>query len=601
MTQNASFVRKVVYISIIAVLLIPLSYISQPSTRDDAGGLLAQQRSEYRLAESELGEVDPTSETMKLATLGMRGVATTILWQQANQAKMKENWDGFAATLKQIAKLQPHFTSVWVFQSWNMSYNVSVEFDDYRYRYHWVKKGIDYLIEGTRYNTRDVRLLWHLGWTFGQKIGRSDEQKQFRRMFREDEDFHNALPIDFNTAEVRDYEGLIDNWLVSREFFLRGQQLVDRFDITELGQSPVVFHSDPAMARMKYAAAIEDEGYFGERAGVAWQQAGEEWHEYGARSIPTSFEGISIKLNELEETRRRAEALKEQLNALVSDAHEAIETERLATLTPEERQAYETPEAERTQEQRPLAYTANQKMLIKPEEVAERAPPAIRDKALQLAEQIADLTERARITDSYRSIVNFEYWRARCAAEQTQNMVDARRFIYEARDLHERTKLVQTTNPQTGEVELGAKEMYERAWDNWAKIYEEFPLLMEDPEAEDLVDHIRKYRFVLGQLDQDLPGDFPLVKILEEHDPTLADIVASAGTNVPTTADDPRSATPTPPVPPSSTARPTSAATTEDPRTATPAPPIPPSADAPATTNEDDPRGAIPSPPAPRS
>ena len=190
-----------------------------------------------------------------------------------------------------------------------MSYNVSVEFDDYRYRYHWVKKGIVYLTEGTPLQPARRATLWHLGWVFGHKFGRSDETVRFRRLFQVDDDFHKSIPIDYNspTVQVRDYEGRIDNWLVSREFFLRGQRMVDTFHIEKMGQSPVIFHSKPGIARMNYAEAIENEGYFGERAGLAWKLAGDEWDAFGRRRIPTSLEGLQFSSMSKKSTKKRAD------------------------------------------------------------------------------------------------------------------------------------------------------------------------------------------------------------------------------------------------------------------------------------------------------
>jgi hypothetical protein len=106
---------------------------------------LAQLRTQYNLGQSDLGEIDPASEAMKLATMGLRPVAVITLWEKANEYKMKEDWDNLSATLNQIIKLQPNFITVWEFQSHNLAYNVSVEFDDYRQRYHWVKRGISFL------------------------------------------------------------------------------------------------------------------------------------------------------------------------------------------------------------------------------------------------------------------------------------------------------------------------------------------------------------------------------------------------------------------------------------------------------------------------
>ena len=69
------------------------------------GGQLAELRNEYRLAQVNLGDVDPASETIKLATLGLRGVAVNLLWEKANYYKKVEDWTNLTATLEQLAKL----------------------------------------------------------------------------------------------------------------------------------------------------------------------------------------------------------------------------------------------------------------------------------------------------------------------------------------------------------------------------------------------------------------------------------------------------------------------------------------------------------------
>lgn len=130
---------------------------------------------------------------MRLATLGMRGVAVCILWQRAEYFKREQFWDNYSATLNQITRLEPHFVKVWDFLSWNLSYNISVEFDDYRQRYAWVKKGIDYLLVGTKYNRKKTDLPYEIGWKFGNKFGVSDEKVQFRQLYRMDDDWHTEL------------------------------------------------------------------------------------------------------------------------------------------------------------------------------------------------------------------------------------------------------------------------------------------------------------------------------------------------------------------------------------------------------------------------
>ena len=152
--------------------------VFEPAARrtESPGGKLAQLRDEYGLSQADLGEIDPTSEALKLATLGMRGPAANIMWQKANEYKKTEDWMAFSAALEQIIRLQPNFINVWRFQAWNLSYNISVEFDDYHDRYYWVMKGINFIIGGTRYNKNEPRLLYDVGWFIAQKIGRADEQ-----------------------------------------------------------------------------------------------------------------------------------------------------------------------------------------------------------------------------------------------------------------------------------------------------------------------------------------------------------------------------------------------------------------------------------------
>lgn len=125
MSQNLSFWRKVVYVGIITSLLVPLFLLGRPTTTSGPGGVLAQLRAKHNLSQANLGDIDPASESMKLATLGLRGVAANLLWSKANEYKKTEDWDALSATLNQITKLQPNFISVWEFQAHNLSYNVS--------------------------------------------------------------------------------------------------------------------------------------------------------------------------------------------------------------------------------------------------------------------------------------------------------------------------------------------------------------------------------------------------------------------------------------------------------------------------------------------
>ena len=182
MNQNTTspFVRKIIYIALIVGLLIPLSFIARPEVTDengkviDPGGRLSQMRREDKLAQASISEIDPTSEAMKLASMGLRGVAVNVLWMQAMEHQKNEDYDKLAQTLQTLTKIQPNFIKVWEYQGHNLAFNVSMQFDDYEYRYEWVKKGLSFLKGGISYNIDDHRMTDNLGFYTGTKFGKSD-------------------------------------------------------------------------------------------------------------------------------------------------------------------------------------------------------------------------------------------------------------------------------------------------------------------------------------------------------------------------------------------------------------------------------------------
>ncbi len=513
--NRKAFYRKVAYYVAIALLLLPLSWLGQPPAGEEGkGGKLADLRQEYDLSQAQLGEIDPASETMRLATLGMNGVAANILWHKAIEYHKVKDWSNFMASVNQIIKLQPNFIKVWEFQAHNVSYNTSVEFDDYKYRYAWVKRGIGFLIEGTRYNRDEPRLLAFTGHFFGQKLGRADEATQFRRMFGVDKDFHAEFAHLIDIDDAVGQSGKPDNWLVSRLWYLRGQVVVDTNPDRPLrGESPLLFHSHPSKSRINYAIFNEKDGYHGERARKDWERAWREWsQEYGARQIATSF-GHTLRLNERESVLADVARVRGELEEVAGVKFADIQAERKAKLTDEERQALDTPEKERTTDQHRMFWEANPKIQVTPKEVAERAPADKKREAERVAATIDDLTLLADRIDRYRQIVNYDYWKTRCEVEMTELADQARQLVHEADALREAAQFVTTSDGKPG-----AKETYEKAWEAWAELFEKYPELIDDIMAEELVPSINHYEDVLNQLDEKLPEDFVLLEILTRHD-----------------------------------------------------------------------------------
>jgi hypothetical protein len=541
MIHNAAFRRKVVYLALIALLLIPLYVVGRPAVGDpldvnsSPGGRLAQLRAEHDLSPAQIGEVDPTSESMKLATLGLRGVAATILWNKAHEYKKKENWEGLIAVVNQMAKLQPNFISVWEFQSHNLSYNVSAEQDDYRFRYLWVKRGIEFLIQGTHFNRREPKLFWTVGWYMGQKFNRSDEHKQFRRLFKEDQDFHDSQSryIDID-GQGRGADSKPDSWLASRLWYLRSYDIVDTQGRPIRGKAAHIFYADGPKALMNYAGAIEEDGFLDERAEYAWKRASDEWTEYGDKQVITSV-GLPIRLNDEESRRAEGEQIAKALDELVPEGRAAARQAKVDRLSAEERKALETPLAEISDPNvMRLHYEALYKVEVTHNDVAAQAPPNVRARAYRLARQADEAANFVDWIDRYRSNVNFEYWRTRCLVEQKREIVAARRHIYDA------NKLV-----VAGEVDAARKE-YEKAWDLWAQVMEENPILIDSLTEDDLVDYLQKYVKLLATLDVKLPEDFKLRRLLERSGRLTGDVTGAPTTDAaaPAGASDANAAAP---------------------------------------------------------
>ena len=482
----------------IAVLLVPLSALSQPADSTSQGGYLARLRTRFGLSQANLGEVDPTSETLRLATLGLKNVAVTLLWDRANHYKKVEDWTNLSAALEQMTKLQPNFYSVWDFQAHNLSYNISVEFDDYHDRYAWVMKGIEFLRQGIALNQREPRLLGRLGWFIGQKIGRADEKKQYRRLFKADDDFHE-----------RDRPGRTlperDNWLVAREKYLAAQQLADAG--APLKTTPLIFHSEPMMTAINYARAIEEEGVFGETARDAWKLAGEEMRRYSIREIPTSWE-VPIRLGLKEAELARAGRIVAELEQLLPGAFQALAERKRAALSAEQKAALETPPIDRTESQQALAASAEQALAVSWSMVAAEAPGPVRDRAKELARQQLEAQETADIISRYREIVNFDYWRAACETEVTEPALRARESAWLAEREFENARL------------QNAKKAFEESFKAWREVLDTSSVVRNDQlTADDLAELVDRYRRVLDQLDEPFPKPFILQEVLDRTSP----------------------------------------------------------------------------------
>jgi hypothetical protein len=128
-----------------------------------------------RLGMTHMATLDNAPPMLAFTTValgGFRGLISNFLWVRANDLQQDDKFFEAAQLANWITDLEPHFSQVWVFQGWNMSYNISVKFKDFPDRWRWVYNGITLLRDnGLHYNPDDVLIYRELAWDFQHKMG----------------------------------------------------------------------------------------------------------------------------------------------------------------------------------------------------------------------------------------------------------------------------------------------------------------------------------------------------------------------------------------------------------------------------------------------
>ena len=181
---------------------------------------------------------------------------------------------------------------------------------------------------------------------------------------------------------------------------------------------------------------------------------------------------------------------------------EKLHKTKLAALSDEERQALNKNPMQRTRDEANTANTAEAKTKVTWEEVILAAPAAERTEPRRINDELVELQHKANTIDTYRDIVNYDYWSARCQAEPTDACLSARDLLYQAGQAYKETKL------------FDAKKLYEDAFAKWRIVLDQSPVLRSSSiMADELVDEVNKYKKVLGKI----PGSkFPDKFVLQD-------------------------------------------------------------------------------------
>lgn len=529
--NSKSFIRKIIYIALIGALLIPLSLVSRPATVKRPGqsaapsaGRLAELREQFGLSQTRVSEIDPTSETMKLLSLGLRGVAVNLLWLQAMENKRVENFDQLETTLNALIKIQPNFVKVWEYQAHNLSYNISMEFDDFESRYHWVKKGIRFLTGGIPYNLKDHRITDNLGMFTGMKIGNADEKVQYRRLFRKDSDFHEEMStfIEPDLYDTRQFGH--DHWLMAYYWYDLSRIKVEEQSAKPYTSDLIFYMKQPAQKRNQ-AMWLQREFRSNESIKNMWLSAKDEWIQYGQRPLKNSL-GLEITLNAMSEVSERVQRLRDQLDEMAPGTRNqlVLAARSRFNFTESDQAILNKPADQRTDEENARARSVQGMISNAVQEidvqVFQQVPREQQVAARDLLNQILLARRELSSIDRDQGTSNYVYWQTRNEAESEDQTLLAHQQLFDASEQQRKSIFDDEyqLDTATGERKIlrrGAITSYLQAFTEWARVMEKYPRLQEGELADTLVESMQQFQDILKISGTRWPMDFPLQSMID--------------------------------------------------------------------------------------
>lgn len=109
---------------------------------------------------------DPAESIPLLLLGGFRGIAVDFLWARAIARHEEKKYYELLAVNNLIAKLQPNFPAVWIFQAWNMAYNIVSEWDAPQNKWKWISTGLNFAKKGAVKNPDSGDLFFELGYMY---------------------------------------------------------------------------------------------------------------------------------------------------------------------------------------------------------------------------------------------------------------------------------------------------------------------------------------------------------------------------------------------------------------------------------------------------
>ncbi|HIE44269.1 MAG TPA: hypothetical protein EYP78_05700 [Candidatus Omnitrophica bacterium] len=129
------------------------------------------------LQETTLKKLPPELIITTVLLGGFRGILVDLLWMRARKLQEERKYFELVQLSDWIGLLEPYIPEVWVFNAWNLSYNISVEFPTPTERWNWVYQGIKLIRDKALKYIPDSPKIYHeISWIYYNKVSSSIDE-----------------------------------------------------------------------------------------------------------------------------------------------------------------------------------------------------------------------------------------------------------------------------------------------------------------------------------------------------------------------------------------------------------------------------------------
>ncbi len=151
------------------------------------GALLAVLQNHVALARKDLLTTTDLSARERLIELSstvmlgsFRPVAVDLLWCRATMLQQEREWAELKGIIEMIAKVQPTDIQAYIFQVWNMAYNIQYNAPTVVEAWRWVNDALDFGKRGIARNLNHPEiweLYWQIAWVYAHRCASVNDKR----------------------------------------------------------------------------------------------------------------------------------------------------------------------------------------------------------------------------------------------------------------------------------------------------------------------------------------------------------------------------------------------------------------------------------------